>query len=93
MPDPVALSTTPVDLVAAASLTLNTKYVVEADTSESGDTPVYFKEADTAPADATRNVDQTLGHRKKMIIKPSTKMWATTPVGRKLGRLLIAESV
>lgn len=93
MPDPVALSSTPVDLVAAAGLTLNTKYLVQADTDGSGGTPVYFKEADDAPADPTRNVDQLLEHHKRLVIEPSTKMWATTPVGRKRGRLLIAEAV
>lgn len=92
MPDPVQLSATPVDLVEAASLELDTQYLVQADTAAT-DSPVYFKEADDAPANPTQEVDQILEDRKRLVIQPSTKVWATMPVGRKRGRLLIAEAV
>ena len=64
-------------------------------TARAGDRKVslHFKEADDAPANPTQEVDQILEDRKRLVIQPSTKVWATMPVGRKRGRLLIAEAV
>ena len=101
MPDPVSLSSTPVNIVAASSLAVGTKYVIQAHTAGHSnlgtmalDTPVYLYEGTATPADEN-DLDTMLAHFEKMVIEPVTGMgiWVWTPTGRQSGRLLIARGV
>lgn len=91
MPDPVALTEEPVDIVASANLEAGTRYLLQADTAEIGDTPVWLSEAAALPSVP----EHKLGHLESITVEPEAgdKVWAWTPVGRRLGQLLISKAI
>lgn len=83
------LTAEPVNVVTALGLTTGTRYLAQADTDRTGDSPVHISQSANAPADLQDGYK--IRHLEAVIIEPvaGEGIWAWVPAGRKQGLLRV----